>query len=614
MQLRPNANVPWGSKNEKLQLANQPHHHSFFVHSTWKTARRMAAVGGQVQVLGGPGPGEEVGPPQGMMVEGECDERDEFSGFKLPYPVATMVDLQQRAYVNESRDNSPEWLFGRIHKYCGISSDPTRLLRVNKDSLKKTFEALQTPWQEMHFRGKEPADGPNPDHEAPWSDHTLGSAGMLAFLLWLMKNKGMRAHCKVKALTLFLALAQKAMDFACMASNPEVVLMAMLSNARGTLVSEELHFSQQSICHQDWLKLVNQNNGARALWERLCTRCWLNRCISSSVEHASFHDILLFLLFIFSHQTMSMSRVQLWNAVGAHFLPIFLNQTAQWISQLAQHLARQNLQHLPELKTKTGRAKRCADPVSKLVLLWRLRKQKLHRQRTALTHDTGRASHRMMQFEAYIDCLLYLDMLARAFDYSQKSPQLSISWDPSTYGGKDTFIGVVYDAISNQAGYLPSQQLSQVIMSDLEESLLPMARSRKLTRLDGYKDLKGLSSSLAAIGLSIVSFKVPDGLFCRPLGKDEYRLRGPGGTFYTKNTETGLTVAEVPATLSLGDLPCLLSISDQGPNNVAALNFLMYSKQALLFWSTWDPFHRCWNDIKGALKNQCAMHGGLCLK
>lgn len=28
----------------------------------------------------------------------------------------------------------------------------------------------------------------------------------------------------------------------------------------------------------------------------------------------------------------------------------------------------------------------------------------------------------------------------------------------------------------------------------------------------------------------------------------------------------------------------------------------MYSSAALLFWSTWDPFHRCWNDIKGSLK------------
>ena len=165
----------------------------------------MSAVPGGGQV--GQGSGEEVGPPQGMMVEGEGE--GEFSGFKLPYQVATIVDLEQRAYLNEKAGNSAEWIYQRVHQYCGMAKDPTRLLRQNKDSLKASFEALQVPMKsELHFRGKDASDAA--EHEAPWADHTFGSAGLLVFLLWIMKNKGTKGHSKVHALNLMLSLAQKA--------------------------------------------------------------------------------------------------------------------------------------------------------------------------------------------------------------------------------------------------------------------------------------------------------------------------------------------------------------------------------------------------------------------
>lgn len=44
------------------------------------------------------------------------------------------------------------------------------------------------------------------------------------------------------------------------------------------------------------------------------------------------------------------------------------------------------------------------------------------------------------------------------------------------------------------------------------------------------------------------------------------------------------------------------SISNQGPQNMFALNFLQYSDNALLRTCLYDPFHREWNDIKRACK------------
>ena len=527
---------------------------------------------------------------------------DNASGFKMPYPVATIANLEQRAYINVDNGNIPEWLFTRVHKFCGIAKDPTRLLRDNQASLKDTFQKLHVNIDvEFHRRGQQRAEADT----APWSEHTLGSAGLLTFLLWVTKNRALKPGNKVKALNLILALAQQAMEYAVLAGNADLICMGMLVATGGSLVCQELAFNAQGLCHNAWKALLIKNVGVVALWGKLCTRTWLNRCLSTSLEHASFSDVLFFLIYMWCHPTLTLAGCNVWQACGQHCLPNLLNNISQWLTTFARHLADQALQHLPALTTKSGRARRIADPVNKLLLLFKLRKEKVHRKRVADTHDYGSQSTRMIAFENYIDSLLYLQALEGTFGGSA-SQQISVCWDPSSYGGKDTYIGVVYDPAKNLAAFLPSQQLSQVMMSDLEQGLLPLARSRKLTRLDGFKELKGLSSSLRGIGIDIIDFKVPEGLLCRPLEAGEYRLVGPTGSVYVHFEETGALVPQVPAHLDLGALPCLLSVSDQGPNNTASLNYCMYSKQALLFWSSWDPFHRAWNDIKNAFKKtQC---------
>lgn len=108
----------------------------------------------------------------------------------MPYPVATIANLEQRAYINVDNGNTPEWLFSRVHKFCTIAKDPTRLLRDNQASLKDTFCNLQVNIDvELHYRGQQRAEADT----APWSEHTLGSAGLLAFLLWVIKNRALKA-------------------------------------------------------------------------------------------------------------------------------------------------------------------------------------------------------------------------------------------------------------------------------------------------------------------------------------------------------------------------------------------------------------------------------------
>lgn len=297
---------------------------------------------------------------------------------------------------------------------------------------------------------------------------------------------------------------------------------------------------------------------------------------------------------------MTLARQNVWDKLGKHTLPLVINKAGQWMNLWALQLGQEELKQLPVLRTKAGRATRMADPVNKVLLLWKLRRQKIHRRRIASTHDEfGAESQRMIHLENYVDCLLHLQVLEASFPNCR---QFSVSWDPSSYGGKDTLVAVLYDPVQDIAAYLPNQQLSQVMMREVEGSLLALARSRKLTRIEGFKELRGFSTSLRGVGLSLSDFKVPAGLICRPLAKSEFRLVGPTGDVFIMDEKANTLVRQVPENLDLGQLPLLLSINDQGPNNVAALNFCMFSNHAIMLWALWDPFHRAWNDIKNCLK------------
>ena len=57
-----------------------------------------------------------------------------------------------------------------------------------------------------------------------------------------------------------------------------------------------------------------------------------------------------------------------------------------------------------------------------------------------------------------------------------------MTWDPSTYGGKEILMSVVYDPHSGKAGYLMSQQMVSTMYSELEPELVPLARERKLDK------------------------------------------------------------------------------------------------------------------------------------
>lgn len=85
---------------------------------------------------------------------------------------------------------------------------------------------------------------------------------------------------------------------------------------------------------------------------------------------------------------------------------------------------------------------------------------------------------------------------------------------------------------------------------------------------------------------------------------EELRLKtGPGQwSIFNNHTEE----LRLEFDHSFEQLPLLVSISDQGAVNMSALSYLMFSNEAILLHAAWDPYHRCWNDVKNACRRSSA--------
>ena len=476
--------------------------------------------------------------------------------------------------------------------------DPGSTLGSNKKSILADFAQMQLPESELTYRGRQEQSAAS-SAEA-WKGHSVGCRGFFGILLWLLRNRTLANKCKQLALKLFLGMA--CLCFAA-AADEETVFMAMLVDREGSLRQSQLSFHEQK--HQvsagAWSSLLASCPGGLEAWSRLSRCTWMGRCISSPAETATLDDILFFLAWLFCHPKSQMKGQNLFRCIVLCTLPRFLSVLGGLLMSFAKQLVKTELEVLPVLKTKNDVCRKRSDPVNKMILMFRLRREKMRRRQTARTHeDLSLSTARFMQYEAFLDCLLHYNTVKPVFSQER---QLCIAWDPSSYGGKEVLVGAVYSTQLDKAAWLLNQELRPVMLGDIDETLLPLARQSKLKRVTGYNELRALSASLRTLGLSLLDFKIPDGLFARPLAASEFRLQGPDGRWWVHDEVAGTTVPEIPASLrnQLDRVPLLVSVSDQGPVNTAALNFLQFGSPVLIDCQL-DTFHRAWNDIKLALK------------
>ena len=525
-------------------------------------------------------------------------QEDSWKDFQMPFGVASIMEFEQRAYLDTAAEGSrPEWLYIRLHTFCAIATEPWKFLKQNMSSLQKLLGKLQCPESEIHYRGNLDGGG-----SCQWKEHTLNSRGYLILLLLIMSSRPLKHDCKQKALRLLLGLIELAFMTVIAAEGANIQLMLNIIGADRDLVGRPVTFDAQGLC-KEWADLLSHSPGACSLWGTLRRTLWLGRCITTDMQQASLCDIVFFLCWIISHSgSRKMLGQNLHTDIGLQAVPFLLTVCGQWLDRLAVVKSSEALQLLPVLKTKHGYLRKKIDPVNRMLLLFKLRKDKLHRQRIARTHgDAVSAETTWARQEALLDCVLHQRAILQAMQGHPK--QVCVSWDPSSYGGKDIMVCIAYSSSLQKGCYCLNQLMAKMKLSDVHDSLIKSARDKKLERIEGYNELRALGKCLESINMHWRDFQVPPGFCLRPLRSNEFRILHPEtGRAYIYDEDKDEAVPEVPIGFDLGDIAVLVSISDQGPCNWAALNYMMWSKQAHLIHCIWDPYHRSWNDCKNSAK------------
>ena len=529
-----------------------------------------------------------------MDVEEEEKASPKDEPIHAPFPVATVKDagLNLRAYLNTQ--GKPEWLWARVQEFLGIKSYGGSFLQSNKEPLQGDMEQLEVPKDQMHYKPK----GYEGTESEPWKDHTLESRALLSLLVTCLKSKPLKPEQKDKAFRMFLLLATtsyaKAHSLGELPAFPHVAVTA----PTGRLQMGYLTFNMQGLC-ESWGSLMHTMPAAESLWGKLTTKPWRGYQLSSSWAHPRMDDLLAFLLHLAASPKMRLGGQVLWETMGKGVLPSMMVFLAGCMDAFASSLTHLPLDELPVLKTKSGFARKSSDQTNKLLVLDRVKKERLHRWRIAKTHCNLISEHcKLMKAEAYLSTVLHDRISAEAFSGVL---QLSVSWDPSNYGGSETLVGMVYSVEKNLASYLLVQPLRRLLVSDLDDALREDGRKGSLKRVEGYVEVRALSAALKNLGCSLQDFQVPSGLHWKPLSANELRIQ-QNGAWWIVNTVDNTATLQIPAGLDMGKIPALVSISDQGPSNLAALNFLQYSESALMLSCQYDPFHRAWNDIKLAAR------------
>ena len=146
------------------------------------------------------------------------------------------------------------------------------------------------------------------------------------------------------------------------------------------------------------------------------------------------------------------------------------------------------------------------------------------------------------------------------------------------------------------------QNLSHVDSSELSPDMQARYHAGRLTRIDGFQTLRALSHALAAIGLPLEVFERDASLALGPLSASQRRHWCERSCrFLVYNEETEETQPEMPETFNALKTPVLVSISDQGPMNIPALDMISYKLRSHVV-PLFDPFHRAWNDMKSSLR------------
>lgn len=341
--------------------------------------------------------------------------------------------------------------------------------------------------------------------------------------------------------------------------------------------------------------LMLQNPACSWAWQLLMQKGFCDFKITSAFTHPTLWDLLV----LVAWSKCNPSTKKLWYHFGQFIWPKLIFVIGKVLDEFAYAKSQQPLEQLPLLKTKRG-TRRMVPWINKLVLLRKMKTVKNHRKNAATSHDDlVPCKSKIVLAEEFLAVSLYAKKIREAYQHAY---HFSIHWDPSNYD-VETMVSILFShqiGVDGLACYLPIQNMKPVQKCEICDEILKLSVENRITRVQGFNEIRAVSHSLKAIGMPLEKFKLPEEVLWRSLEGHEERV-WQDGICFIKNTRTGQLQPQLPKEFNIHKTPLLVSVSDQGGINRAGLDYLVY-KLNLGLHIQFDPFHRAWNDVKDCLK------------
>ena len=469
-----------------------------------------------------------------------------------------------------------EWDWNRVVQNTEMKTQKDHYyLKRNWESFKPEFQAAQIPMDELKYKGQQVKSD-------AFQQHCMSSRALFLMVSLIVCNRRFAQDIKFKALSMLVSILK---------------VVASSAVFVGTIFGHEgwhqqaVNFDNAGVT-RDLEDLFRSHAGAVASWSKLMGTEFCGIKISSPLSHTNLWDMVVFLLWAKTNPTVK----HVWHHAGRFLWPHVLLVCGQLLDRAAVLSLQKPIEAVPLMKTRAGHHKRTPF-VNKWVLLQKMKESKKHRKHSMQTHkDIVPAGSHLVTHEQMMEVGLYMKNARKAF---ANACHLAISWDPSTYD-VETLVSCLWSPQVKKAVFPPIQNLTPLVSSELAEELKELAAVNRLTRIDSYNELKALSHALAAFGWPLEKFMLGADLHWRPLSSSQSRVRIQG-QIYIKDEESNTLLLQIPCAFDINKTPLLVSLSDQGSLNRAGLDYIVY-KLGLPVLVEFDEHHRCWNDLRDALR------------
>ena len=239
----------------------------------------------------------------------------------------------------------------------------------------------------------------------------------------------------------------------------------------------------------------------------LQSTAWCNMVLSDAFCKSS-QGVLMFLGFLLACPSKTVFSVSPYESVCKHVFARVVAVAGQTHGPACRKPSSSTTARATTAQNKNWDTQETCDEVNKFILLEKLGRHKGSRNKIASTH-TGLAASRgnLVEREAHSTVALYNQKVAEALADGPK--QVSTSWDPSTYGGRNTLVSTLFAPSTGALAVVPNQNLKKIVVGDVDDSFIEETKASKLRTIEGYSELRSLSHALLlSTGCNLMDFRI----------------------------------------------------------------------------------------------------------